>query len=44
LPSPGHSDRGLGERYATIVWIGITIIAVGISLKVRATVRPGERP
>ena len=30
---------GLGERYATIVWIGIAIIAVGISLTVRARMR-----
>jgi drug/metabolite transporter (DMT)-like permease len=31
---------GLGERYAPIVWIGIAIIAVGISLTVRARLRP----
>jgi drug/metabolite transporter (DMT)-like permease len=30
---------GLGERYPTIVWIGIAIIAVGISLTVRARMR-----
>jgi len=30
---------GLGERYAVIVWIGIAIIAVGISLTVRARMR-----
>jgi drug/metabolite transporter (DMT)-like permease len=30
---------GLGERYATVVWIGIAIIAVGISLTVRARLR-----
>jgi hypothetical protein len=31
---------GLGERYAVIVWIGIAIIAVGISLTVRARLKP----
>jgi drug/metabolite transporter (DMT)-like permease len=31
---------GLGERYAPIVWIGIAIIAVGISLTVRARLKP----
>jgi drug/metabolite transporter (DMT)-like permease len=31
---------GLGERYALVVWIGIAIIAVGISLTVRARMRP----
>jgi drug/metabolite transporter (DMT)-like permease len=30
---------GLGERYAMIVWIGIAIIAAGISLTVRARMR-----
>jgi drug/metabolite transporter (DMT)-like permease len=30
---------GLGERYALIVWIGIAIIAIGISLTVRARMR-----
>jgi drug/metabolite transporter (DMT)-like permease len=30
---------GLGERYPTMVWIGIAIIAVGISLTVRARMR-----
>ncbi|WP_395018358.1 DMT family transporter [Dongia sp.] len=30
---------GLGERYPAIVWIGIAIIAVGISLTVRARMR-----
>jgi len=30
---------GLGERYALIVWIGIAIIAVGISLTMRARMR-----
>jgi drug/metabolite transporter (DMT)-like permease len=30
---------GLGERYAPIVWIGIAIIAVGISLTVRARLK-----
>jgi drug/metabolite transporter (DMT)-like permease len=30
---------GLGERYPTIVWLGISIIAVGISLTVRARMR-----
>jgi drug/metabolite transporter (DMT)-like permease len=30
---------GLGERYPTVVWIGIAIIAVGISLTVRARMR-----
>ena len=30
---------GLGERYPTIVWIGIAIIAAGISLTVRARMR-----
>jgi len=30
---------GLGERYAAIVWIGIAVIAVGISLTVRARLR-----
>jgi len=30
---------GLGERYPTIVWIGIGIIAVGITLTVRARMR-----
>jgi drug/metabolite transporter (DMT)-like permease len=30
---------GLGERYPTIVWIGIAIIAIGISLTVRARMR-----
>jgi drug/metabolite transporter (DMT)-like permease len=30
---------GLGERYPTIVWVGIAIIAVGISLTVRARMR-----
>jgi drug/metabolite transporter (DMT)-like permease len=30
---------GLGERYPTIVWIGIAIIAVGITLTVRARMR-----
>jgi drug/metabolite transporter (DMT)-like permease len=30
---------GLGERYPAIVWIGIAIIAVGISLTVRARLR-----
>jgi drug/metabolite transporter (DMT)-like permease len=31
---------GLGERYAPVVWIGIAIIAVGISLTVRARLGP----
>jgi drug/metabolite transporter (DMT)-like permease len=31
---------GLGERYATIVWIGIAIIALGVSLTVRARLKP----
>jgi drug/metabolite transporter (DMT)-like permease len=30
---------GLGERYPTIVWIGIAIIAAGITLTVRARMR-----
>jgi drug/metabolite transporter (DMT)-like permease len=30
---------GLGERYPTIVWIGIAIIAVGITFTVRARMR-----
>jgi drug/metabolite transporter (DMT)-like permease len=30
---------GLGERYPSIVWIGIAIIAVGISLTVQARMR-----
>ena len=30
---------GLGERYPTVVWIGIAIIALGISLTVRARLR-----
>jgi drug/metabolite transporter (DMT)-like permease len=30
---------GLGERYPMIVWIGIAVIAVGISLTVRARMR-----
>jgi drug/metabolite transporter (DMT)-like permease len=30
---------GLGERYPAIVWIGIAIIAIGISLTVRARMR-----
>jgi drug/metabolite transporter (DMT)-like permease len=30
---------GLGERYPAIVWIGIAVIAVGISLTVRARMR-----
>jgi drug/metabolite transporter (DMT)-like permease len=30
---------GLGERYPPIVWVGIAIIAVGISLTVRARMR-----
>jgi drug/metabolite transporter (DMT)-like permease len=30
---------GLGERYPTIVWIGIAVIAAGISLTVRARMR-----
>jgi hypothetical protein len=29
----------LGERYPTIVWIGIAIIAAGITLTVRARMR-----
>jgi drug/metabolite transporter (DMT)-like permease len=30
---------GLGERYPAVVWIGIAIIAAGISLAVRARMR-----
>jgi len=30
---------GLGERYPTIVWIGIAIIAIGITLTVRSRMR-----
>jgi multidrug transporter EmrE-like cation transporter len=30
---------GLGEHYATVVWIGIAIIAAGISLTVRARMK-----
>jgi hypothetical protein len=30
---------GLGERYPAIVWVGIGVIAVGISLTVRARMR-----
>jgi drug/metabolite transporter (DMT)-like permease len=30
---------GLGERYPAIVWIGIAIIAIGVSLTVRARMR-----
>ena len=30
---------GLGERYAAVVWIGIAIIALGISLTVRARLK-----
>jgi drug/metabolite transporter (DMT)-like permease len=29
----------LGERYPAIVWIGIAIIALGISLTLRARMR-----
>jgi drug/metabolite transporter (DMT)-like permease len=30
---------GFGERYATIVWVGIVVITIGVSLTVRARLR-----